>query len=84
MSTIEGYTEQTADRVTRMGVASSAGTCAVHGHAPIEILNAGVAPQFGLCGRCGQRLNPAHTMGLAELAVALELSPPTQVRGVST
>lgn len=57
--------------------------CSVHGHEPIEILNAGVSPQFGMCARCGRRLNPAYTIGAAELAAALELPPPTENRGIT-
>lgn len=60
-----------------------AGRCAVQGHDPIEILHAGVVPQFGLCGRCGCRLNPAYTLDARQLTAALELPPPTENRGVT-
>lgn len=57
--------------------------CSVHGHEPIEILNAGVSPQFGMCARCGRRLNPAYTVDAHQLAAALALPPSPKNRGIT-
>lgn len=57
--------------------------CSVQGHMPVAIMNAGVSPQFGLCLACGRRLNPAYTVGAAELAALLASAPSPTNRGIT-